>query len=118
MKAVLLCAGKGTRLYPLTETRQKGMIKIAGKPIIYHLLSAIKKMNIHDVIIVVGEFKEQIIDYFGNGSEFGLNIDYVEQKEQKGTGEESRVLKATSLCSYGCDYDCTQGSDGGFRSPG
>lgn len=85
MKAVILCAGRGKRLEPLTSTRQKCMIPIAGKPILYHLLSAVKRAGIKDIVVVVHEHKEEIINYFGNGKKYGLSIKYVDQKNAKGT---------------------------------
>lgn len=93
VKAVVLAAGKGTRLQPLTATRQKGMISIAGKPILYHVLSAVKRLGIRDVLMVVGDFKEQVMDYFGDGRNLDLNIKYVEQKKPRGTGHAVLQVK-------------------------
>ena len=86
MKAVLLSAGKGQRLEPLTSTRPKHLIKVAGKPILQFCLDAVKAAGITDIIIVVHYMGDKIRDYFGDGTSQGLKISYVEQKELLGTG--------------------------------
>ena len=85
MQGIVLAAGHGTGLEPLTATRPKGMIPLAGKPILYHVLSALKRAGVSEVIFVVKEFKDQIINYFDNGKRFGLKIKYVEQDNLRGT---------------------------------
>lgn len=85
MQAVVLAAGAGRKLEPITSTRQKGMIHLCGKPILYHVLSAIKHAGIKDIIFVVKEFSEEIISYFGNGDSYDVNIKYITQKEGYGT---------------------------------
>ncbi|MDP7079522.1 MAG: sugar phosphate nucleotidyltransferase [Candidatus Undinarchaeales archaeon] len=85
MKAVILAAGRGTRLHPLTATRQKSMIPLAGKPILYHVLSAVKAAQISEVVLVVNEFADEIRQYFGTGERFGLSITYVDQGKCLGT---------------------------------
>ena len=84
MKAIILCAGKSTRLYPLTLTCPKPLIKIVNKTILEHNLEALQGL-VDEVILVVGYKKEMIIEKFGN--KFGkIKISYVEQVEQLGTG--------------------------------
>jgi len=83
MQAVILAAGKSTRTYPITLTRPKCLVKIAGKPIIQHNLEALKG-QVDEAIIVVGYGKEMVKDFLGR--EFlGIKITYAEQKEQLGT---------------------------------
>jgi UDP-N-acetylglucosamine diphosphorylase / glucose-1-phosphate thymidylyltransferase / UDP-N-acetylgalactosamine diphosphorylase / glucosamine-1-phosphate N-acetyltransferase / galactosamine-1-phosphate N-acetyltransferase len=86
MKALILAAGKGTRMKELTVNTPKPLLKAADKPILEHILNKLKKIGIKDIVIVVGYLKEQIIDYFGNGNNFGVNISYINQIEQNGTG--------------------------------
>ncbi|MBS7659325.1 NTP transferase domain-containing protein [Candidatus Bathyarchaeota archaeon] len=86
MKAVILAAGEGVRLRPLTETRPKHMIKIAGKPILEYCLEAIRACGIRDVVIVVNYMADKIQGYFGNGEKIGLNIEYAYQESIIGTG--------------------------------
>ncbi|MBS3815197.1 MAG: NTP transferase domain-containing protein [Hadesarchaea archaeon] len=85
MKAVILAAGKGERMQPLTHTRTKMLLPVAGKPVLEYVLSSLKGTEINDVTLVVGHRKEDLIDRFGDGEELGLNLNYVEQPEQKGT---------------------------------
>ncbi|HLF55161.1 MAG TPA: nucleotidyltransferase family protein [Candidatus Nanoarchaeia archaeon] len=87
MQAVILAAGRGTRLQPLTDTIPKAMVKVNGKPMLQIVLEQLKTVNVKEVVIIVHYLKEKIIDYFGNGSKFGLKIKYVEQKEMKGTAD-------------------------------
>jgi NDP-sugar pyrophosphorylase family protein len=86
MKAIILCAGLGTRLKPYTEEYQKTMIPVHGKPLLEYIIRGINSAGIKDYIIVVGYNKEQIIDYFQGGEGLGINIQYIEQKELNGTG--------------------------------
>jgi bifunctional UDP-N-acetylglucosamine pyrophosphorylase/glucosamine-1-phosphate N-acetyltransferase len=85
MKAVIITAGKGTRMGPLTENRPKVMLPIINKPLLEHIILELKIAGIKDLCMVVGYHKEKIIEYFGNGSNFGVNIEYIEQKVQNGT---------------------------------
>jgi len=71
---------------PYTDTYQKTMIQLHGKPLLEYIISGISKAGNKDFIIVVGYRKEQIIDHFQNGSKWGINIEYIEQKVLDGTG--------------------------------
>lgn len=86
MKAVILCAGYGTRMKPYTDTYQKVMIPIHGKPLLEYILEGISLAGINNFVIVVGYRKEQIISYFKNGNQRGFNIEYIEQAYLNGTG--------------------------------
>ncbi len=86
MKAVVLAAGEGVRLQPLTLTRPKHLINVGGKPILEHCLDAVKACGINEVIIVVNYMAEAIRRYFGSGEGFGLKIEYVRQPVVLGTG--------------------------------
>ncbi len=87
MKAVILCAGYGKRMKPYTDTYQKTMIPVHGRPLLEYIIEGIKFAGIKDFILVVGYLKEQIIDYFQDRSKgWGINIEYVEQRELNGTG--------------------------------
>ncbi len=84
MKAVIMAAGEGVRLKPLTSTRPKVMLSVAGKPILHHLIVEAKKAGISEVLIVVRYLKEKVIDYF-KGKDLGLKITFVEQGRENGT---------------------------------
>jgi dTDP-glucose pyrophosphorylase len=82
MKAVVMCAGKGTRMLPLTEKTQKVLIPINGKPFLYYLLTNLEKAGIDDVLLVVGHLKEQFPKFL---QEYGFHAETIEQLEQLGT---------------------------------
>jgi len=93
MKAVILAAGKGTRMGPLTKSRPKVMQPIANKPILEHIILALKVAGIRDFLIVVGHHKERIKDHFENGSRLGVAIEYIEQQDQLGTADAIRTVR-------------------------
>jgi len=88
MDAVILCAGSGTRLYPITENRPKPMIPIAGKPILEHLIEKIEK-HVEKIYLVVGFEKEKIIEYFIENKK----IEFIVQEKQLGTGHAVLMAK-------------------------
>lgn len=85
MKAVILAAGEGRRMRPLTYTRPKVMLPIANKPILEHLLVSMKTAGIKEFTFIVGYHSETIRDYFSNGEKWGVSIDYITQRKQLGT---------------------------------
>ncbi|MFX1234248.1 MAG: sugar phosphate nucleotidyltransferase, partial [Promethearchaeota archaeon] len=86
MKAVILAAGKGKRLRPITATRPKPLIPIAGRPLLEHNILGLIDAGIDQILLVVGYKEEMIKDYFGSGKEkFNVNINYVTQEEYLGT---------------------------------
>jgi UDP-N-acetylglucosamine diphosphorylase/glucosamine-1-phosphate N-acetyltransferase len=93
MKAVLLAAGEGVRLLPLTATRPKHLIKVGGKPILQFCLEAVKNAGITEAIIVTHYMGDAIRQYFGDGEKLGLNISYVAQKAVLGTGNAASVAE-------------------------
>ena len=94
MKAVILAAGEGSRMRPLTYTRPKVMLPIANKPILEHLLIEAAGAGIKEFIFVVGYHDEQVRDYFGNGDKWGLKIDYITQRKRLGTANAIEGVKA------------------------
>ncbi|HUX99536.1 MAG TPA: bifunctional sugar-1-phosphate nucleotidylyltransferase/acetyltransferase [Candidatus Deferrimicrobium sp.] len=93
MKAVILAAGEGKRIRPLTYTRPKPMIPIGGKPHLQIILEDLRKSGITEVILIVGYLQEIISGYFQDGSQWGLNIEYITQTEQLGTGHATLFAK-------------------------
>ena len=83
MKAVILAAGEGKRLRPFTETMPKVMLPIANKPLLEHILDAVKNTGVIEVVLIVGYKKEVIMDYFKDYK--GIKITYVTQEKQLGT---------------------------------
>jgi len=86
MKAVILAAGKGTRMKEITSTIPKPMVSIKGKPMLEYIIECIKNTDITEIGIVVGYKKSMVQEYFRDGSHIGVSITYIEQKEQNGTG--------------------------------
>jgi glucose-1-phosphate thymidylyltransferase len=83
MQAVVLAAGEGTRLRPLTEDTPKGMVEVAGKPILTHCFEQLVDLGADELIVVVGYRKQDIISHYGDA--FGdVPITYSHQREQQG----------------------------------
>lgn len=123
MKAVILAAGEGLRCRPLTLTRSKVMLPVANKPILEHIIRALAENDIKDIILVVGYKKERIMDYFGDGIDFGASISYVEQSAQLGTAhavkqaehlinEKFLVLNGDNLIDANTIHDMLAGASG------
>ena len=93
MKAVILAAGKGTRMGELTNELPKPMLKVQGKPILEHILQGIVGAGIQEVFIVTGFRAEVIERYFGDGSQWQAKITYGRQLVQNGTGKAPEVAK-------------------------
>ncbi|MDI6642928.1 MAG: sugar phosphate nucleotidyltransferase [Candidatus Hodarchaeaceae archaeon] len=85
MKAVVLAAGLGTRMRPLTFTKPKFLLPVAGRPALDHVITLLKNAGVDQIAVVVGFGKEQLIERYGDGSKFGLNVSYLHQKKLLGT---------------------------------
>jgi dTDP-glucose pyrophosphorylase len=85
-KAVLLAAGRGTRMRELTADLPKPMINVRGKPILLHIIEGLQTAKIKNFLIIVGYHGDTVRDYFGDGTCFGLRFNYVTQVVQDGTG--------------------------------
>lgn len=92
MKAVILAAGEGSRMRPLTYNRPKVMIPIANKPILEHLLIEVAKAGVREFILIVGYHDEQVRDYFGNGDKWDVKVDYCTQRKQLGTADALKAV--------------------------
>jgi glucose-1-phosphate thymidylyltransferase len=91
MQAVVLAAGEGTRLRPLTEDKPKGMVEVAGKPILTHCFEQLIDLGAEELVVVVGYRKQDIISHYGDAFE-DVPITYTHQREQKGLAHA--LLKA------------------------
>jgi len=85
MKAVVLAAGEGRRLKPLTNRRPKPVLPVAGKPLLEYVLDAIVDAGIDEVVFVVGYARDRIQTYFEDGDDWGVDLSYVVQEKQLGT---------------------------------
>ncbi len=86
LKAVILAGGLGKRLRPLTEDRPKSMVEICGRPLAEWQILWLKNYGVNEIVFLLGYAKEKVIDYFGSGRKFGVNISYVIEDEPLGTG--------------------------------
>jgi len=85
-KAVLLAAGKGTRMRELTNDLPKPMIPVRGRPILRHIVDGLQAAGVTHFQIIVGYRADVVRDYFGDGSKFGISVEYTTQVVQDGTG--------------------------------
>ena len=85
MQAVLLAGGLGTRLKSVVNDRPKPMADVCGKPFMEYLILELKKHGITDIVLAVGYKGEMVEEYFQNGKQLGVHIEYSYEKEQLGT---------------------------------
>jgi dTDP-glucose pyrophosphorylase len=85
LDAVIMAGGRGERLKPLTDSIPKPMLKLGEKPLIEHNIDRLISFGIENIYISVNYLKEQIIDYFGDGNDKGVNIKYIEEENPLGT---------------------------------
>jgi UDP-N-acetylglucosamine diphosphorylase / glucose-1-phosphate thymidylyltransferase / UDP-N-acetylgalactosamine diphosphorylase / glucosamine-1-phosphate N-acetyltransferase / galactosamine-1-phosphate N-acetyltransferase len=110
LRAVVLAAGKGERLWPLTETRPKPLLPIANKPILQHTVETLVDAGIRRLILVISYRGEMVRERLGDGSSFNCELEYVKQKLPRGTADA--VATARSMLKgedrfvvvYGDDY--------------
>jgi len=85
-KAVVLAAGRGTRMRELTADLPKPMIEVRGKPVLQHILEGLRDAGVRDFLIVVGYHADAVQNFFDDGSRYNVTIHYVTQAVQDGTG--------------------------------
>jgi dTDP-glucose pyrophosphorylase len=92
-KAVVLAAGRGTRMRELTLSMPKPMVEVCGKPVLSYILEGLRDAGVQKILVVIGYRKEVVMDHFGDGSELGVEIVYAEQIRQDGTGKVVELAK-------------------------
>ena len=85
MKAVVMAGGEGSRLRPLTSGVPKPLVPVVGKPVMEHILRLLRNHGITDVVVTLQYLGSAIRDYFGDGSDFGVDITYVVEDAPLGT---------------------------------
>ena len=105
-KAVLLAAGRGTRMRDLTEALPKPMLEVRGKPVLQHIIEGLRDNGLTSLLVVVGWRAEVVKEFFADGSKLGVKIDYQIQTVQDGTGRvvglaQNFVGADPFLLSYG-----------------
>jgi dTDP-glucose pyrophosphorylase len=93
MKAVILAAGRGTRMRGLTQEMPKPMLKVQDKPILEHILEGLLAAGVREFCIITGFRADVIESYFGDGSRWGVKIQYVRQEVQDGTGKAPELAR-------------------------
>lgn len=82
MKAMILAAGLGTRLKPLTDTMPKAMVPVAGKPLLEHLILKMKSAGFDRIMVNVHHFPDQIIDFIRDNNSFGIDIEISDESDE------------------------------------
>ena len=111
MKAMILAAGRGERMRPLTDTTPKPLLEVQGKPLIVHHLEALARAGFTEVVVNLSWLGEQIRERLGDGSAFGVSIEYSEEPEALETaggirqalpllGDRFAVVNADVFTSY------------------
>ena len=85
-KAVILAAGRGTRMRELTAQLPKPMIQVRGKPVLQHIVEGLRDTGVRKFLIIIGYRADVVQNFFGDGSRFRIEIEYVAQVMQDGTG--------------------------------
>ena len=92
--ALILAGGQGVKMRPFTYEMPKPMIPVKGRPILQHIIESIRNCGITDIVIVIDkQLGENIKKYFGDGSNFGVKITYIVEKERAGTAGAIRLAK-------------------------
>ena len=106
----MLAAGRGERLWPLTENRPKHLLPVGGRPVIERTLRSLSKSGVRDVVLVINFREDKIRQEIGNGRHLGCDITYVRQRRIAGTADAIKAAKAELdredifLVVYGDDY--------------
>ncbi|MEC8929599.1 MAG: nucleotidyltransferase family protein [Verrucomicrobiota bacterium] len=93
MKAVILAAGKGTRMGGLTDELPKPMLPVEGRPILEHIITGLREAGISEFCLITGWKAEVIEGHFGDGADLGVSITYARQLVQDGTGKAPELAK-------------------------
>lgn len=88
-----MAGGKGTRVASVSDAIPKPMLPICGKPVLLYQIECLKRQGITRITLTIGHLGEQISDFFGDGSRFGVQIDYIQEKEPLGTAGALYYLK-------------------------
>ena len=93
-QAVILAGGRGSRLRPLTDACPKPMLPFHGRPFLDYLLELVKEQGFERVLLLLGYLPEAVTDYCGDGSRWGLRIDYSVSAVEDDTGRRLRLARS------------------------
>ena len=99
MTAMILAAGLGSRMRPLTNHTPKPLLKIGGKPLIVWHIERLRDAGFIDIVINVAYLGQQIIDYLGDGSDYGVNIHFSDEQNEGALETAGGIVKALPLLS-------------------
>src|SRR2546430_2331582 len=105
-KAVILAAGRGTRMRELTANVPKPMIEVRGKPVLQYIVEGLRNADVRRLLIIVGYHAETVQNFFGDGSHYNVDIEYTTQVVQDGTGRVVDLVRdfvgdSPFILSYG-----------------
>ena len=99
MKAMILAAGLGSRMRPLTEHTPKPLLEVGGKPLIVWHIERLKAAGFTQIVINVAYLGQQIIDYLGDGSQYGVSIVFSDEQNEGALETAGGIIKALPLLS-------------------
>lgn len=102
LDVLILAAGEGTRMRPLTANIPKPLLPVAGKPFLEHTILALRDSGLKDIRILIGWKDHKIQEYFGDGTKFGVNISYLEQEKRLGTAHAVGMAKGKIRNDFLC----------------
>jgi mannose-1-phosphate guanylyltransferase/phosphomannomutase len=112
LKAIIMAGGEGTRLRPVSHNCPKPMARLMGRPLLEHIVALLKKSGIDDICVTLRYMPERIMDYFGDGSPFGVRMQYRIEREPLGTAggvkacmdfigdEDFLVISGDAACDF------------------
>src|SRR5213592_1198135 len=92
-QAVILAAGRGTRMRELTAEVPKPRIEVRGKPVLQHIIEGRREAGIRELLVIVGYHADTVQNFFGDGSHHDVSIQYATQTVQDGTGRVVQLAK-------------------------
>ena len=99
MRAMILAAGLGTRMRPLTNNTPKPLLEVGGKPLIVWHIENLREAGFRDIVINVAYLGQKIIDYLGNGSRYGVNLYFSDEQAEGALETAGGIVKALPLLS-------------------
>jgi len=105
MKAIILAAGEGTRLRPMTDSIPKPMVRIGGKPLLEYIIRLLRRYGIVDILVPLNRYPDVVKNYFDDGTKWGVRISYSAEEKLLGTAGAVKELEShlsnTFLVVYG-----------------
>lgn len=95
MRAYILCGGLGTRLRPYTNHVPKPLVSLGGKPILEWIIKCLRENDVSQVVLIINHLGYMIQSYFGNGSRFGVSIEYIVEESRLGTAGALGLVEVT-----------------------